>query len=123
MTPVLVNGCFGPRKEEAVVAGHEDESILEFRALLEQRNHLSEIIIETLNLESVVKHVRTYFFTIVHVCGNIQILQPLPVPKSGPFLVGPVWFLRAVPETERLVVGLPFQRIPEVSRVVVAVHA
>ncbi len=117
----LVGLSLGPGEGHAVVGGDHHQGVLELAALLQHGQHLLQVPVEVLDLESVVEHVGAHRLGVRPVRRHGVDVRRLPAWLAHPcaVLVGAVGFEAPVPEREGLTLGARIQEGCEVGRVVV----
>ena len=119
MQAVFIVVCFGAWKRHAVVAGDDDQRVVELAGLFQQIEHAPQIPIERFDLGAIVEHVTADRFVVRQKRRHEGISQLFTSFKTGAGLERAMRLFAAEPEAERSILRFVFEEFGEVARVIV----
>ena len=109
---------FGPGKGHSIVTGHEDQRVFQFAGLLQDGDHLSELLVEPLDFQKVIQEVLSNIGLIRIKRRDLDLIGSLAASEGGASLKIAVGFIATKPEAEGLFVGLVLEELGKVGGVV-----
>ena len=121
MIAVVVRVPFNSGKRHSVIAGNDDQGLVQLPAPLQLIQHSPQLLIDVFHFEAIVQHVVPHDFIIRPVTGNsINVVQFSPAQfHSRLILITSMRFLRANPKAPRLPFRCSLQKVSEVCRIIV----
>ena len=109
-----------PRNGAAIVGRHNHQRVIQFSCVLQQFQHLAEIVLETCDLEGVIKHVAPNLGRVGQKRRHFSVCKLLSFLQTRSLHVSAMRIATAKPKAERFVLGALGEKILKRSGVSLA---
>ncbi len=123
MIGVFVRLPFAARKRHAVIAGSNDQRVVQLPGLFQRGENAAEMVVVMLHLNGIIEHVPARFGIVRPESRHlIDVAELLAHAQAHAFFVGAMRLVRAKPKTPRLALRRGLQKLLEVARVITIAH-